>query len=186
MRVRTLGAAIGASLIAAGCGSAAGRTATAIHAGGQSGEQVSCSFAVDYRSLAQLRRDATSVAVVAATGAARTRREAGLPMRDATVVVVRHVAGKRLPSRITKLDGADPSVDGSNTCFPMIVKGNAYLLYLMATTSRRYWVVGGPQGAYVHHGTLLPHDSERSFVHQESDVGRSLPRRISIAEARES
>ena len=90
---------------------------------------------------------------------------------------------------------ADPSVEGSENCSPAVSKGNAYLLYLTRFRlrpngpgdRRRFVVVGGPQGAYVHAGAPPPSDPhERSFVHQASDVGRSLPQRISIADARRS
>jgi hypothetical protein len=155
--------------------------------------RIACSFAVDYKRLAQLRRDSTSVAVVEPTGVVRTRVVSGIPMKDAVVRVIELVAGRRLPARFTLLDVADFSIAGSEDCSPAISKGNAYLLYLTRFRlrqkgpgdPRRFVVVGGPQGAYVHAGTPPPSDlQERSFVHQRSDVGRSLPQRISIAEAR--
>src|SRR6185312_7504720 len=92
------------------------------------GEQVSCSFAVDYKSLGQLRRDAASVAIVEPTGAVTRRRVAGLPVKDATVRMIELVRGKRLPSKFTVVGVADARVEGSGNCSPTISKGNAYLL----------------------------------------------------------
>jgi len=111
------------------------------------------------------------------------------------VRVIDRVAGKRLPSSVTPLDIADSRVVGSEDCSPTISKGNAYLAYLTPfrlrrkwpPVARRFWVVGGPQGNYIHTGTPPPSDpQEPSFVHQMSDVGRSLPQRISVADARKS
>lgn len=186
---RALGAAV-AALTIAGCGAA---TRPLLRERPATGEHVSCSFAVDYQTLAQLRRDAASVAVVEPTGAIKRRREGGIPVKDATVRVVEFVAGGRLPSTFTLRDVADSAAEGSENCSPTVSKGNAYLLYLtrfrLRTTGpgdrRRLVVVGGPQGAYVHAGTPPPADpAQRSFVHQSSDVGRSLPQQISIADAR--
>jgi hypothetical protein len=189
--MRALGAVV-AALTIAGCGTAARRV---VRDAPVTGPQISCSFAVDYNSLAPLRRDAVSVAVVSPTGAVRTRVVSGLPMKDATVRVVELVAGRRLPSSFTLFDVADSRVEGSENCSPTISKGNAYLVYLTPFRLRRkgppgagrFWVVGGPQGNYIHTGTPPPSDpSERSFIHQMSDVGTSLPQRISVAEARSS
>lgn len=189
--VRVLGAAA-AALTIAGCGTAAPRV---VRDAPVTGHQISCSFAVDYKSLAQLRRDAASVAVVSPTGAVRTRVVSGLPMKDATVRVVELVAGRRLPSSFTLFDVADSRIEGSENCSPTISKGNAYLVYLTPFRlhrkgppgAGRFSVVGGPQGNYIHTGTAPPGDAnERSFVHQMSDVGTSLPQRISVADARNS
>jgi hypothetical protein len=182
--------AVVAGLTIVGCGAAA---RTAVRDPPAATHQITCSFAVDYKSLDQLRRDTASVAVVEPTGAVRTRVVSGIPMKDARVRVVEHVAGKRLPSTFTLRDIADGSVAGSQDCSPRISKGNAYLLYLTRFRLHpkgpgergRFVVVGGPQGAYMHAATPPPADpQERSFVHQPSDVGRSLPQRISIADAR--
>jgi hypothetical protein len=114
-------------------------------------------------------------------------------MNDAAVRVVELVAGKPLPPTFTLHDIVEASARGLQDCSPAISKGNAYLLYLTRFRlrpkgpgdRRRFVVVGGPQGAYIHAGTPPPSDPrQRSFVHQASDVGRSLPQRISIADAR--
>ena len=186
--MRALGAVV-AALTIAGCGMA---ERTAVRDAPVTGHQISCSFAVGYQTLAQLRRDAASVAVVSPTGVVRTRMVSGMPMKDATVRVVELVAGKRVPATLTLLDVADPKLDGSQNCSPTISKGNAYLVYLRPLRLRRnrpavargFWVVGGPQGNYIHTGKPPSDRSERSFVHQMSDVGTSLPQRISIADAR--
>jgi hypothetical protein len=188
--MRASGAVV-AALAIAGCGTAPRPVSRERPATGQ---QVSCGFAVDYTSLGKLRHDAGSVAVVEPTGAVRTGLVSGIPMKDATVRVVELVAGQRLPSTFTLRDIVDASVAGSQDCSPAIAKGNAYLLYLTKFRlrpngpgdRRRFVVVGGPQGAYIHVGTPPPADRQRSFVHQASDVGRSLPGRISIADARSS
>ncbi len=189
--VRVLGAAAAAFTIA-GCGTAARRV---VRDAPVTGHQISCSFAVDYKSLAQLRRDAASVAVVSPMGAVRTRVVSGLPMKDATVRVVELVAGRRLPSSFTLFDVADSRIEGSENCSPTISKGNAYLVYLTPFRlhrkgppgAGRFSVVGGPQGNYIHTGTAPPSNpNERSFIHQMSDVGTSLPQRISVADARNS
>src|ERR1700753_2925899 len=102
--------AVVAALTIAGCGTAA---QSATHDAPVTGRQVSCSFAVDYKTLAQLRHDAASVAVVSPTGAVTTRIVSGIPMKDATVRVLELVAGKRLPAKFALLDVADPKLDGS-------------------------------------------------------------------------
>jgi hypothetical protein len=168
--MRALGAVV-AALTIAGCGTAARRV---VRDAPVTGRQVSCSFAVDYNSLAQLRRDAVSVAVVEPKDTVIPQRVAGIPMRDATVRVIELVAGKRLPSTFTVLALADPRVGGSENCSPTISKGNAYLVYLTPLRRRRkgppaagrFWVVGGPQGNYVHTGTPPPSDpkSGRSSI----------------------
>jgi hypothetical protein len=189
--MRALGAVI-AALAIAGCGTAARSN---VRDARRTGQGVACSFAGEYKSLAQLRRDAASVAVIEPTGVVATRVVSGLPMKDATVDVIELVAGKRLPATFTLLGVANPKLDGSQNCSPTIPTGNAYLVYLTPFRTRRnappaagrFWVVGGPQGNYIHTGTPPPSDpQERSFVHQMSDVGRSLPQRISIADARRS
>ena len=189
--MRAFGAFV-AALTIAGCGTAA-RSAT--RDAPVTGRQVSCSFAVDYKTLAQLRHDAASVAVVSPTGAVRTPIASGIPMKDATVRVIELIAGKRLPATFTLLDVADPELDGSQNCSPTISKGNAYLVYLTPfrlrrkgpPAARRFIVVGGPQGNYIHTGAAPPSDpNARAFVHQMSDVGASLPQRTSVAEARDS
>jgi hypothetical protein len=187
--VRTLAVASALSAIPLGCGAAGNavqdRPAT----------QVACSLAMEYRSLAQLRRDATSVAVAQPTGAVTVRRIGGIPSDDATVKLLSHVAGGPLPWTFTLRDVADPKLVGDSGCAPVVSRSNAYLLYLMPFRRRRngpaaagrYVVVGGPQGVFVHIGTPPPSDpAQRSFVHQQSDVGRALPQRISIADARRS
>jgi hypothetical protein len=187
--MRAFGAVV-AALMIAGCGTAA---RTAVRDAPETGRGVACSFASEYKSLAQLRRNALSVAVVSPTGAVATRVVSGLPMKDATVHVIELVAGRRLPATFTLLGVADPKLAGSQNCLPTVSKGNAYLLYLTPFRARRkappaagrFWVVGGPQGNYIHTGTPPPSDpQERSFVHQMSDVGTSLPQRISVADAR--
>ena len=105
--------------------------------------QISCSFAVDYKSLAQLRRDAASVAIVSPTGAVRTRVVSGLSMKDATVRVVELVAGRRLPASFTLVDVADSGIEGAENCSPTISAGNAYLVYLRPFRPHRK----GPPGA---------------------------------------
>lgn len=190
--MRALGAVV-ATLTIAGCGTAA---RSVVRDAPETGQQVACSFASEYKTLAQLRRDASSVAVVEPTGVVRTRVVSGIPMKDATVRVIEHVSGGRLPATFTLLDVADPRLEGSQNCSPTISNGNAYLVYLTPFRLRRtgpprgagrFWVVGGPQGNYIHTGTPPPSDpQERSFLHQMSDVGRSLPPRISIADARRS
>ncbi len=116
-------------------------------------------------------------------------------MLSSRVRVVELVAGRRLPSSFTLLDVADSRIEGAENCSPTISKGNAYLVYLTPfrlhrkgpPAAGRFFVVGGPQGNYIHTGTPPPSDpSERSFVHQMSDVGTSLPQRISVADARNS
>jgi len=127
-------------------------------------------------------------AVVAALAIAGCGTVARSAVRDATVT------GKRLPATFTLLGVANPKLDGSQNCSPTIPTGNAYLVYLTPFRTRRnappaagrFWVVGGPQGNYIHTGTPPSDPQERSFVHQMSDVGRSLPQRISIADARRS
>ena len=119
----------------------------------------------------------------------------GLLVLSSRVRVVELVAGRRLPSSFTSLDVADPRIGGSENCSPTISKGNAYLVYLTPFRLRRkgppaagrFSVVGGPQGNYIHTGTPPPSDpNERSFDHQMSEVGTSLPQRISVADARNS
>jgi hypothetical protein len=134
------------------------------------------------------------VAVVEPTGPAGARRIAGLTFGDERMRVLEHVAGRRLPAAFVLEGIADPRISGSTDCSPLITKGNAYLLYLTRDRRRpggppipgRFGVVGGPMGAFAHHGTTLPAPGARVFVHQHSDVGRALPARISVAQARES
>ena len=120
----------------------------------------------------------------------------GLPMKDATVRVVELVAGRRLPSSFTLSRRRRlPRSTDRRTARRRSRTGNAYLVYLTPFRlhrkgppgAGRFWVVGGPQGNYIHTGTAPPSDpNERSFVHQMSDVGMSLPQRISVADARNS
>jgi hypothetical protein len=181
-----------ASCLVAGCGVASGNVQRTADESVTHGE--ACSFAVAYRSLAQLRYDATAVAVVQPTGVFHNHRLAGLPSRDAQVRVLVRVAGRQLPSTLVVEDVADPRIDGSDSCGPVLAKGNTYLLYLTAVKRRprgpsvhgRYFVVGGPQGAWAHPGPAPPGERARAFVHQQSDVGQSLPKRISVAQARRS
>jgi hypothetical protein len=179
-----------ASCLVAGCGVASGNVQRTADQSVTHGE--ACSFAVAYRTLGQLRHDATSVAVVRPTGVFRTRRLAGVPWREDQVRVLARVSGRRVPSTLVVEDAADPRIDGSESCGPVLAKGNTYLLYLTAVKRRpggpsvhgRYFVVGGPQGAWAHPGPAPPGERARAFVHQQSDVGQSLPKRISVAQAR--
>lgn len=177
--------------LASGCG--AGRAAK--QDGPIATRGVACSFALSYSSLAQLRRHASSVAVIEPTGAVRHRRVAGLPMSDATVRVVERVSGARLPAWLVILDIADPQIQGDTECAPELTAGNAYLVYLTRARRRpggpaqpgRYSAVGGPAGAFTHRGTQPPSDpAERSFLRSDADAAASLPQRVSIADARSS
>jgi hypothetical protein len=116
-------------------------------------------------------------------------------MKDAAVRVIELVAGRRLPASFPLFDVADSHIEGSENCSPTISKGNAYLVYLTPVRlhpkgppgAGLLSVVGGRQGSYVHTGTAPPSDAnERSFVNQMSNVGTSLPQRISVADARSS
>src|ERR1700759_4464700 len=139
--MRAIGAVV-AALAFAGCGTAA---QSAVRDATETRQQVACSFADDYKSLAQLRRDAASVAVVSPTGAVRRRVVSRIPMEDATVRVIQLVTGKRLPATFTLLDVAGPKLDGSENCSPTISKGNAYLVYLMPLPRGRHRRPGAPR-----------------------------------------
>jgi hypothetical protein len=107
------------------------------------------------------------------------------------VVAALTIAGCGMAERKAVRD-APAAARRRQNCSPTISTGNAYLVYLRPLrarrtgppAARRFWVVGGPQGNYIHTGTPPSDPSERSFEHQMSDVGTSLPQRISIVDAR--
>jgi hypothetical protein len=164
-------------------------------AGGVAGERgqagpttvvgVACSRAVDYKSLAQLRRAAASVAVIEPTGAIRRRRVAGLPIQVATVTVVEVVAGQALPRALTVRDVADPRITGDADCADRL-QGQRLSRVSDASRLRRggYDVVGGPHELFAHAGVPPPSDpTDRSFIRTDPEPGSALSGRISIADA---
>ncbi len=178
----------GLGALAVGCGASATATRPI-----STGRGVECSFARSYSSLAQLRRQASSVAVITPTGDVNRHQVAGIPIDDATVRVLDVVSGPRLPPRIVLVDIADARIQGAAECAPAVAVGHTYLVYLARFRHRpggpaqpgRYVVVGGPAGAFAHRGTPPPRDpNQRSFTRSEADAAASMPQRVSIADAR--
>src|SRR5690349_25073675 len=93
--------------LASGCGADASPAS-----GGETTTGIACDYAFTYSSLSQLRRHASSVAVVEPTGAVRHRRVANLPWSDAGVRVIELISGARLPARLVLVGVADPRIQG--------------------------------------------------------------------------
>jgi hypothetical protein len=193
-------AAVAVGAIGAGCGA----SGTLEHARPQrplapeqgqpvASVHVTCSAAVEYRSLAQLRRDATSVAVFAPTGANTVIRIAGVPFTLAKVRLVATVAGARLPATLRLRQLGARRATSVAGCGPLVAAGSVYLAYVAPFKLRahspgvpgQYVVVGGTQGLFAHQGHAPVGDrSARSFHRVDPDS--RLPQRISIARAARS
>jgi hypothetical protein len=185
--MRTL-AIVFAGIAIGGCGaSAVGDTQPAAH--GASPEHLTCSYAVSYSSLAQLRRGSSSVVVITPTGAQSVRRLAGVPYTVAKVRVVEPVAGKRLPRTFELRQIGRPGVGG---CGPLVSSTDTYLAFVAAARLRRgglpahdqFVVVGGTQGLFGRPAGGSP--DHGSFTRQFAEPGSRLPLKVSVAQARGS
>ena len=144
------------------------------------------SQAKQYTSLAQLTQDATSVAVIQSTGAAKTETDGGIPWTITTMRVIRLVAGSALPSTLDLRQAGD----GTTVGYPVVSTGNLYLAYVqpfelqpgVQASTGQFVAIGGLQGLFEQSGTRVPGDSTSAFapVTPGSD---SLPANVSIADA---
>lgn len=179
------------ALAVAGCGSA-----SALNTGKRASDpsHVSCTvdYAVEYTSLAGLRRAATAVVVLRPTGQATVRSIDSIPFTIARVKILTAVAGSPLPPTLgLREDGRAGDIGG---CAPLVSGNNVYLAYLVPfrlrrngpPTSRQYVSVGRAQGLFRHVGSRsLADTSARSLV-RLAPAGNPLPPRISILEANRS
>jgi len=191
MRRRSIVPLAVVAIVAAGCG--AGTTSDGATHGladaaqhGVTKRVVVCDAAVSYTSLAGLRRTAPSVVVFRATGARTLRKIAGIPFTVSTVSVLKTVAGKHLSSIVKLRQTAAVGVQG---CETLVSRGNVYLAYLAPFRLRPGGrAIGGQYvtvGLFVHGGSVVPRESAVAF--SSLNAGQpSLPRRISIAQARRS
>jgi hypothetical protein len=179
------------ALAVAGCASA-----SAVNTGNGASDpsHISCTvdYAVEYTSLAGLRRAATAVAVLRPTGQATVRSIDSIPITIAKVKILTAVAGSPLPATLGLREDGRPGDLGG--CAPLVSGNNVYLAYLVAFRLRRngppingqYVSVGGAQGLFRHVGSRsLSDTSARSFV-RLAPAGIPLPPRISILEAKRS
>jgi hypothetical protein len=159
------------------------------HDGGQGGAAAPASIAVGYASLAQLRRDAASVALIRPTGAASVEWVHGVPFTVATVRVLETLSGTRPPDRIglRQLGRAGDSVGGR-----LVSGDHVYLAFVRPFRWRRggppvgreYVVLGGEQGLYERPGGSAPADPTRRAFTRVDAAWPALPARISVADAR--
>jgi hypothetical protein len=176
-------------LLLSGCG-AARSAATATSA--RSPVHIACSVAVAYRSLAQLRRAATAIAVLRPTGASRVIHVAGGPYTLATVTVLGTVSGRRLPAtlQLRELGGPGVVLDG---CFPEVSTGHTYLAYLVPFRRRRngpgvpgqYFIVGPGLFELAGASSTALGPAAR-FKRLGPDTGSRLPAQITVRQAARS
>jgi len=178
------------SAIAVGCGPGAAAQRVRAHAASPVGH-IACSQAVHYGSLAQLRRAATSIAMLRPTGVAAVRPVGGLPFTIATARVLKTLAGQPLLSGIQLRQMGSAKVSPGEGCAPLVSRGHIYLAYLGPFQLRpkgprvhdQYVVVGGPQGLFEGVGEAVPADpSTRSFTRVDPSSASTIPPRVSIQE----
>jgi hypothetical protein len=153
---------------------------------------IACSEVVSYRSLAELRKDATSVVVLHPTGATTVRRVSGLPFTVAKVRVIERIAGSAIPASFGLRQTGARGVVGDEGCTALVSGAEVYLAYLAPFRLRvagpgipgQYVVVGGTQGLFQHAGPSVPADDAPAFSSVAHRAGSRLPTRISIAAAR--
>lgn len=151
---------------------------------------ISGSYAVGYGSLAQLRHDASSVAVLESTGDASTPADSsGVPTTVTAMRVVRLLSGSSLPSTVDLRQLGVPGDSGA----PVVTTGSLYVAYLTpfqlepGVDTGEYTLVGGLQGLFEQSsGTSVPSDSSSSFTQAAPATAPdepTMPTAISIAQA---
>jgi hypothetical protein len=172
--------------LAVGCGSSRRPLSSAP----RPAQHIVCDHAVDYSTLAQLRRASSSVAVVRPTGRTVVRKVGGVPFTISTVGVVETVRGAPLPATldVRQTGTAATTLD---SCGALVSPGHVYIAYLSPFRLRhRGPVVRGQYsatGLFQHDGSAVPRDpSDRSFTDVSPGAGAALPGRISISLARRS
>ncbi len=135
-------------------------------------------------SLASLRRRASGVILLRASGSRAVRRIGGVPVTISPAEVLRQLAGQRVPAHLAL---RETGAAGATGCETPIARGSVYIAYVTA-----FWLrSGGPPvgdqyvalALFRHRGRAAPADSEASFRRIASGLP-APPGRISIAQAR--
>jgi hypothetical protein len=188
VRVRTSLAAGTVALALAGCGSGGPRTVAQTS---PFVAHVICDAAAGPDGLSVLRRAASSVAVVEATGAGSVRSQAGIPITIARLRVLLVVSGRRLPASIAlRQTGSVATVPGG-TCAPIVTSGHSYLAFLTPFRLRphgrqigdQFEIAGGGIGLYASSEPGRP-ASSTVFERVVKDPGLPIPARLTIADVR--
>lgn len=164
---------------------------------------LSLSTAVAYTSLGQLRRDASSVAVLRATRRHSVHTVGGVPSTVTWMKVRRRLHGAPLPSTVRLDQLGRAGVRGAD----IVVANKLYIAYLrpyrthQGRVSREWTIVGGEQGLYVERAhssaaasrgptaraasAALPSVGDRAFTQDASALNPApaqLPRTVSLAQ----
>lgn len=144
------------------------------------------SVAKSYTSLGQLRHDATSVALLRATGKRTTTNIGGITYTISKVAVLKTISGSSLPLTIAL---RQLGTVGNSQGPPVISTTGVYIAYIQqfrnisGAIAGQYVVIGGTQGLfYDSKGSTGTSPSSTSFVRVNPDATR-LPAAISLTQA---
>ena len=175
-----------AALGMAACGQPSSRPPTA--APGSRQNIVGPDVAKSYTSLAQLRQDATWVALVRATGKSVTTTVGGVPYTISTVAVLKTVSGPPLPATIGLRQLGKV---GNSQGLPVVSAIGTYIGYiqqfkdLSGVVAGQYVVIGGTQGLFYDASGAPTNPKLAAFARVNQDA-IGLPAAISLAQAAQS
>lgn len=149
-RLPTVLGACGAAAAVAACGSSG--SATDSHPDAPAAVRTHATIVCDSaqpppRSIAALRRTATSVAVIRPLNAASTMRDHGIPITITRASVLHLVAGRSLPAVIALRQTGAAGVTLEGSCAPLLRAGHEQTAFLVPFRLNRH---GSPvNGQYV-------------------------------------
>lgn len=156
------------------------------------------SYATSYASLAQLRQDATSVALIKPTATTSVETLGDVPWTITTVSVQKTLAGPALPATLGLRQAGQPGdtsgSEGDVGTSPLVSTNSVYIAYLqpfrMSPTGPavgdQYVTIGGLQGLFQDISAAAPSSPSTPAFTPVDPQSSTIPSTVSLLQAQSS